>query len=606
MNHRESINGLSEAKRLSIKHILSLTVIWFFISALLLFSRIAHPAFGVQGDLPIHYHYVRSYERSFSEGDIFPRWAGLLDGGRGDALFTFYPPLSFLLSLALIKFLGVDALTSLKIGSLLIMTIAQASAYLFARQFFTRRQSLTCSLIYALLPAYPLIALHRAFLANAVALSILPLSLLGASLLLGGERRARGFAIFAVSFSALILTHAITTYLCAMAIGLMALIYLPTFGWRGILRLAGAGAATLAFTAFFLWPQRVESSWVQINLQTVQQSYRNYFLFAKSPDGSAYWRSWAEINHVASLVTLAQSSLALLLGLMCRKALSPRKAPIGMSAAAWFGLGLTAMGLLISLPISDALWRYLPGLKFVQFPWRFQPLVALGCGLLAATLINVWPTLNPKSRMRALAFLTWIVIFCAILTYRLIRLDEADVTRSLVSRLFTATDAPPINLKEAAHLQNEDDLKNTMYAANQLYFRPAGSDYSLYPPTDQPGGVSIVSGKGNVVSQKLANEHREFLIDSQEPIRARIETYYYPHWVARLDGWEINIDKEQGSGLMLVDLPKGSHRLTFNYEVRQASQRAAWAISFTAWGGFLLWMIARGINRLKLRRTSVR
>src|SRR5262245_17573456 len=107
MNHAESTNGLSEAKRLSIKHTALLFATWCFISALLLFSRITHPAFGIQGDLPIHYHYARSYERSFSEGEVFPRWAGLLDGGRGDALFTFYPPLSYLLSTALIKLLRV-------------------------------------------------------------------------------------------------------------------------------------------------------------------------------------------------------------------------------------------------------------------------------------------------------------------------------------------------------------------------------------------------------------------------------------------------------------------------------------------------------------------
>ena len=37
------------------------------------------------------------------EGDPLPRWAGLLDGGRGDALFTFYPPLCYFASAVLMK-----------------------------------------------------------------------------------------------------------------------------------------------------------------------------------------------------------------------------------------------------------------------------------------------------------------------------------------------------------------------------------------------------------------------------------------------------------------------------------------------------------------------
>lgn len=624
MDHTEITHGFSRTRTLSFKHATLLISAWIIVGASLTFSRITHPAFGVQGDLPLHYHITRSFERGFSEGAIFPRWAALLDGGRGDALFTFYPPLSYMLSAALMKLLGVDAMASLKAVSLLALIIAQATSYTFARIFFNRRPSLICSLIYVLLPAYPLIALHRAFIANAVALSLVPLSLLGAHLLLDGERRARGLAIFALSFSAIILTHSITTYLCSVSIGLMALIYLPNYGWRGIGRVAGAGVLTLALTAFFLWPQQVESGWIQIGLQTVQQDYRNYFLFAHSPDGSRYRQSWADVNHTASLITLAQTLMALLLGLIGligpygaqnpmrpmrlmsltrQKIQSTQKTPSRMIAAFWFGLALTALGLLISLPISEALWRYLPGLKFVQFPWRFQPLVALGCGLLAATVIDMWPILNPKWRMRILAFLTWVVIFSAVFTFMLARLDEPGVTRAQVSELFIAPGAAPITLAEGQDLQNKDDLKYIYYAANQIYFRPPGSDFNLYPPASLPGGISIVSGHGSVVSQKLTMERREFLIDNKEPVRARIETYHYPHWVARLDGREIGINVEPGSGLILVEIPAGAHRLTLDFEVRQASQRIARSISFMAWGVFLIWTITRAIKPLRRKRT---
>ncbi|MGE0130934.1 MAG: 6-pyruvoyl-tetrahydropterin synthase-related protein [Blastocatellales bacterium] len=599
MNHTKSIRGFSGSKILLLKQASLLFAAWVLIGVLLTFARITHPAFGVQGDLPLHYYITRSYERSFSEGEVLPRWAGLLDGGRGDALFTFYPPLSYLLSAVLMKLFGIGALTSLKAVSLLTLIVAQASSYVFARQFFNRRQSLACSVIYVLLPAYPLIALHRAFVANAVALSLLPFSLLGAHLLLSGERRARGLAIFAVSFSALILTHAITTYLCALAISLMALIYLPNFGWRGLARLAGAGIVTLTLTMFFLWPQWVESGWTQIGLQTVQQDYRNYFLFAKSSDGSAYRQSWANVNQTASLITLAQTTMALLLGLMLRKILSPRKTPGRLIAAAWFGLALAAFGLIISLPISGSLWRYLPGLKFVQFPWRFQPLVALGCGLLAAAAIEMWPTLNPKSRMRVLAFLTWAVIFNAAFTVMLARLDEPDIAREQVANLLIAPNAKPVTLEEARRLQNEDDLKYIPYAANQIYFRPPGSDFNLYPPALEPGGISIISGRGRVVSQKLHIAHREFLIESEDLVRARIETYHYPHWVARLDGREIRINAEQDSGLMLVDLPSGVHNLKLDYEVRETSERIARVVSLAAWLLFGGWGIFKLLSRIR-------
>src|SRR5262249_52223257 len=236
------------------------------------------------------------------------------------------------------------------------------------------------------------IALHRAFFANALALSFVPLALLGAHLLLGEERRARGFAIFTLSFSAIILTHPITTYLSAIAVGFLALSHLPKFGWRSGARLAGAGLVTLALTVFILWPQWVEASWVQMGLQTVQQNYRNYFLFAGSPNSDRYREGWAGVNYIASVITILQTSMALLLGLMCQKILSPKKPATHLTAVARFGVVSAVFGLIISLPITEIFWRYTPGFKFVQFPWRFQPFVALGCGLLAATACEIWPT----------------------------------------------------------------------------------------------------------------------------------------------------------------------------------------------------------------------
>jgi hypothetical protein len=604
MNHIESIRKLFSSNSPSLKRASLLFATWFFIGALLSLARITHPAFGIQGDLPLHYHAVRSFERSVSEGDFSPRWAGLLEGGRGDARFTFYPPLSCWLCVLLMKAFGIDTLASLKIGSLLILIFAQISAYIFAREFFSRRSSLIASITWVLLPAYPLITLHRAFFANALALSIVPLAMLGAHFLLVGERRARGFALFALSCSAIVLSHTITTYLTAIAIGIMTLVYLPNLGWRAVARLAGAGAVTLTLTIFFLWPQQVEASWIQIGLQTVQQNYHNYFLFAKSPDTSFYRQVWSDINYVASIITILQTLMAILLGLLCRKILSLKAASSPLTAIAWLGVVMAIFGLIISLPISEIVWRYAPGFKFIQFPWRFQPLVALGCGLLAATARELWPTLNPKSRVRISAALTWIVIISAIFTAQLALITQSNVTRAQALDLLLAPNAKQITSEERQKRLGDEDLAYISYSANEFYYRPNGADSSYHPPALQPGGLSIISGRARVSSQKLQIAHREFLIEGEESAIARIETYNYPHWVARLDGREVKIGAEQGSDLMLLDLPAGRHRLTLDYEVRQTSQRFAQAISLLAWAGFLIWITTRAIKRARQPETS--
>ncbi|HMY70922.1 MAG TPA: 6-pyruvoyl-tetrahydropterin synthase-related protein, partial [Blastocatellia bacterium] len=586
-------------KKLPFKFAAALLLLWLVVAGLLTVSRLTHPAFGVQGDLTLHYHITRSYAQSFAEGDPLPRWAGLLDGGRGDALFTFYPPLCYFASAVLMKAFRLDVLTSIKAVTFLVLFIAQASAYLLAREFFSRRRSLLVSLLFVLLPAYPLICLHRAFLANAFALSFAPPALLGAHRLLEGKRRASGLAIFALSFSAIVLTHAITTYLTALTIGLMTLVWLPRVGRRGLGRLAAAGAMTLTLVAFFLWPQVIEANWAQLKLQIVQQDYRNYFLFAKPANADRYRQAWAGVNDFTSFLILAQSFAALLLALLCYPLWRRHR----LSPLVWFGAMLTVFGLVISLPASELLWRYLPGLKFIQFPWRFQPFVALGCALLAAIAAESWSLAGKRPRMLIAAALTWLVIANVIFTVMIARLDEKQVTRRQVAEVLAAAATPPITIEEGKRLQNEDDIKYLPYTANQIYFRPPGSDFNLYPPAGQPGRLTLVGGmidgKSRVEVQKLEIAHREFAIENEAPTQARIETYNYPNWIAWLDDSRVEIKSEAGTGLMLIDLPAGQHRLSLSFVAHKTSERIAKWLSLIAWLALAGWPI---VKRLRARR----
>jgi len=570
------------AEKLSPKLLAMLILLWLAVAGVLTFSRLTHPAFGVQGDMALHYHITRSYAQSFAEGDWLPRWAGLLDGGRGDALFTFYPPLCYFVSAVLMKVFSLDVLGSIKAVTFLTLLLAQISAYLFAREFFSRRLSLIVSLGYVLLPAYPLICLHRVFLANAFALSLMPLALKYAYRLLSHDPAEPTHprikvVLFALSFSVIILSHVITTYLTGLTIVFLALAYLPRTGWRGILLLAKGTALALLLTAFFLLPQIYEANWVQLKLQLVQQDYRNYFLFAKPLNADRYRQAWAGVNDFTSYLTLTQTLIGALLALLCK----PMWRRDRLSPLVWFSLTVTAFGLLISLPAADLLWRYLPGLKFIQFPWRFQPYVALGCGLLAATAIHCWQQTNKRLRMLVMAGLTWLLLACAAFTFMTARLEEKDVTRDQVIAGLTAYEAPPVTIQESKQLQNDDDMKHLPYTANQLYFRPVGSDFNLYPPVTKPGGASFVQGDGRLTTEKLEIVHREFSIESQEHTQVRVETYRHPNWQVKLDGNQIYIESETGTGLMLIDVPAGKHKLSLTFDARYA-RPARW-ITIVAW-----------------------
>jgi hypothetical protein len=586
------------------KTMLALAAVWLAVSLTLSLPRLLDPAFGVQGDLALHYHITRSMARSVDEGDFAPRWAGLLDGGNGDALFTFYPPLSYLLCALLMKTLRIETLDALRIISWLALFAAQMGAYHFARAFFSRGRSLLVSVCYVALPAYPLLALNRFFIANAVAMAMAPLALLGAWRLLAGERLAQGWVLFAAGASGVLLSHAITTYLCGVAIGLMLVSRPRASGsdvWRGVARLLAASLLVFALTAFFLVPQQLELGWVQIGLQTARQEYRNYFLFAEAAGDGAYRRSWAGLNDVTSALTLAQTALALLLGLACRPL-----SRTGRAAAlpVRFGLALAAFGLLIAHPWSEPLWRWLPGLKFVQFPWRFLPFVSLGCGLLAAALRDAWPDLKPLARATTAVMGSVLILACLLFTGSLVRVYDSARGREGAASLLHSPNLQPVSFEEANRLQDENPLSYAGYAGNQVFFRPATAERTMYPPGTQPGGLSIPPGRGRVVAQEITNRERRFTVECNEDLEARVETYQYPHWVARLGGREIPIGVEAATGRMLVALPAGRHELTISFEPRHRAETWAGRLSLAAWAISIVWLFSRIIRYVRMPGTK--
>jgi len=567
--------------------------IWLAISLLMTLPRITHPAYGIQGDLTLHYHITRTYERSMSEGDWMPRWAGLLDGGRGDALFTFYPPLTYALGAFGIRFLGLDLLGTLKLIMILTLFAAQAGAWVLAREFHDRRRSLIASSLYVILPAFPLVAFNRSFLANAVGLAIAPLVIAGARRLLTGTRVESGLILFLISSSLLVLTHAITTYLTGLTIGLMALAMWRQSGWRGWLRLGGAGVAALTLTAFFLWPQVIERNWVQLGLQVVQQNYSDYFLFAATDVSSGYRKAWAGVNDVFSLVILCQTMGLMLAGVIALRPgfLFKEKTSAETERVGRFGLLVAGFGLLISLPLSEPLWRYLPGLKFIQFPWRYLPFVSLLTGIAAVSAMAEWSGLRRRPRVIAAAFLTWMVIVNGVFTFMFVRLNEPGLTRERVAGLLDGRGAKALSFDEGRRTQNEDDLRYIAYTANQIYFRPDGTEPILYPPVSEPGGIEVIEGAGEVSLAKNQISHRSYGLWNGGRVRMRILTHAYPHWVARLDGREIPIAKEPGTGLMLVEAPAGKHTLTLDFEIREPGELAARWISLLAWLGLTAWIV---------------
>lgn len=538
--------------------------------------------------MPLHYHIQRAYAYSFNEGNLFPRWAGILDGGRGDALFTFYPPLAYLPGAFFMKFAGVDPLTSLKITTVLMLFLAQASAYCFGRAFFPLKGGLIVSLFYVLFPGFPLIGIKLSFFANAFALSLAPFAFRGAYDLLMGIKPRRGLMILALGMSGVILSHVITTYLCGIVLLILTLVSLPQAGWRGLARLAGAGALVFALTAFFLVPLKLELGWVRNDLQVGRHDYHDYFLFSKPKDQTRYRATWAKINDSASTMTIIQTIIPFL---FCGFYLPLYRSRLNRLVPLLVGCSIAAFTILISIPSSDIIWRSIPGLENIQFPWRLLPLISLGSGLAAASVFMAKNELARQSMLRYRLLRSGLILtlFCTgvvglLFTSALVCFSPENPTHDQVRSLLQSTDIPKQPFEKRADLDELEDFAAVKYRANAYFYRPKTADLDLYPPAEKPKGITFLNGTGRLVQEKLGNQSRSFEIISDHPTQIRLDTYSYPHWVLRFDGEKIVNQPELGTGLMLIQSPAGRHLLEITYESQMKLDVWAGWISSITWG----------------------
>jgi hypothetical protein len=540
-------------------------------------------------------------------------WAGLLDGGRGDRFFAFYPRLFYWLAALPEVVLRLSPWGSLRLAILLVIFFNQVTAYCLARRFFGRWESGWVGLGYVLLPGWAMIGLNRGFLPQSLGMGFLPLVMLGVVDLLGKERRTKGIGWLIVGLCGTAMTHVLSSYLAHLVIGVLGVWTLLGWlglqlrgGWRregelketGLVRLV-VGVAWSAGLMAVVWLPLVQGlSEVQVGLQVARQEYRHYLLFAPAADGTAYRVAWAGFNDVASLVLLGQTALVGLLWWGLRQ----DAGPLGWLADR--GALLALVGLALAVPSMAWIWTVVPGLPYLQFPWRWQPVTAL---VAAIFLVGVW-----RDRQRLVGWrgrlifplAGLLVLGLGTLTVMLVGLwprpdrqegpDQGEVEKAVrLGWLEGRRRVGPLSFEEGLRLQDAGKVEFLAYTANQVYFRPRRAETTLYGVVDRPGGLEVIAGEGVVepLSQRL--ESREFRLVNRTAVEVRLSTYADPHWRAELNGAPLPISVEPTSGLMLIDVPAGSHRLTIKYRPPRGplwiSLIAGWigllAIGKKAWAG---------------------
>lgn len=310
-------------------------------------------------------------------------WAHHINGGLGYPLFHFYAPLFHYLATLFAQFTRVTI--ALKVTLILTTALGILGVMQFARRW-GRGAMLVGALAWGLSPYGALDLYVRGAYSEYLALSLLPW------ILLVFRSRLRPSLVFVTGlvFSLFIISHNL--------IPLLALPLILTWGFiHNIARLKLwflALAITLGLSAWFLGPLIFERHFTHADAIAVTTDYKLHFVEPWQIWNST-WGYGGSAPGVEDGISFKLGKVQLLLSLF------------GLMVAIYFHrrslvfLGIFAiLFLFLATPSSFWIWRSLPFLSLLQFPWR-----ALGIAAVLIAILTAYSVTAFRSRFLRLTYI---------------------------------------------------------------------------------------------------------------------------------------------------------------------------------------------------------
>jgi hypothetical protein len=355
---------------------------------------------------------------------------------------------------------------------------------------------------------------------------------------------------------------------CYTLAALVAVAVLRDKSWK----VAGHGvcgvALGLGLASFWLIPAMYEQRWVEIGraigpLMHVEDSF--LFGYVKLAGVSADER-FDTVYHNQVLQLVSWIVVALMVGLAVAAWMGRRRRGTVWAPLVVVGAGVCAL----QLRWSDLVWRLLPELKYLQFPWRWMMVLGLVFAALVGLAIRSEQTTRRAVAARGLILLL-VAGGMAMLSSRLFwqPCDEEDNVDAQVAtfraRGFEGTDEytprgadngeiqqglPPVRLLKTPEAEEASDGGN--------------------PPWARDGAQEI---PGSVKVERWDAERMTASVSGAIPGYAVLRLMEYPAWRVKLNGMDAGERPRRHDGLMVIPLAAGANRI----DVYWHTTRDQWA-----------------------------
>ena len=527
-----------------------------FSSALIVFPLWVMLAFQwpTQTDLLFYANILRAFSAQLWAGDWYPRWLMDANGGFGSPVFLFYSPLPFYLMSLLewLKPLDPYGFGRILIGIQAALVVMGAGCYQWLAAWCKPKAACQGALLYAGFP-YVIALIYFSFpIGQLWALAIFPFLLKSADDL--AQHGWKAFPAHSMAYALLCLAHLPSFIVLAPVAFCYALFRTRGFAYAVLSSLLGMGMA-----AVYWLPAAASREYIQS-----MEFITGQFVFSNN---------YYHIQSAFGLLLL----LLPLVGIYCELSRDMKRQSFPPHLRFW--LVMMAVLLYFMLPISEPLWKLLPPLQYLQFPYRFFLAMLAPAALFAALWL-------PHARSRRIygQLSACMLALAAFLTFDTMFVSSLD-------RRLSGPDGTSLPLKEILDTQRIHPAEYQTRWMYQSGITAMGiSDAMLAMPR------ASMKGAGRL---QVAEWHPRTLALHAEMHGGGVVSlrqFYFP-------GWEANdprVTVEERESLLAVRLPKGGG----DYMLSLAwfpGERAGACISLAA---FTLWCMIALAARSRWKYTS--
>lgn len=457
----------------------------------------------------LHIAWLFEMDRTLALGQFPPRFVPDLSYAFGYPLFNFVFPLPFYIGEIFHK-LGLTLVDSIKAVFLLSIPVSMHFMYKFLKGHTSEILALAGAVLYVYTPYRATDIYVRGAIGEVVAF-VFPPIIAWALDKIATENKKKWIGVLALGSAGLILSHNIMAYMFVPFLIIYALILK-----KNLLRIVSGFLLGALVSIYFWLPAIVESTFMKYgtgefnfidHFPTLRQLFTPYFGYGASVpgpgDGMSFFMGAVNILLLVSAIVLIRKLKKIIV----------------------WSLFIVAVAIFLMNFRSTFLWNNIPYLPYFQFPWRFLSLTT---------------------------FVTSVLV----VVFEKVKFGKAVGLAIIVLAI-------GLNF---AYFKPHDFLGRTdsYYLNKYIPFPVASDEYKLVQEEYLRLPKATVARPDKVSPDSGLNA--DFTLNLTEDSVLHYYKYYFPGWIAKVDGKEVVIKAGSPYGQITFDVPKGEHQIEIKFQ----------------------------------------